>query len=100
VKRILVAEALLIGVLGAVIGTLAGAGLVVIYVVTTAGTPFGYPDFPAWPAALSSVRPALLLGAVAALTAPLLTSLAAWLPAQQAVRGPVVESLAEGQRGW
>jgi len=100
VSRILITEGLLMGVLGALIGTLAGVGLVVVYVVTSAGAPFGYPDFPAWPAALSSAQPALLRGAVAALAAPFLTAAAAWLPARRAVRGPVMENLAEARRGW
>jgi ABC-type lipoprotein release transport system permease subunit len=93
-------EGLLIGVFGALLGTLAGAGLVIVYVVTNAGAGFGYPDFPAWEAALSSARPAIVRGLVAMLVAPILTALAAWLPARRAVRGPVVENLAEARRGW
>jgi putative ABC transport system permease protein len=100
VSLILVTEGLLIGALGSWVGIVAGAGLVIVYVVTTAGAPFGYPDFPAWQAALNSVRPALLQGAIAALAAPLLAAAAAWLPARRAARGPIVESLAEGSRGW
>jgi putative ABC transport system permease protein len=100
VQQILAVEGLLIGVLGALLGTLAGAGLVIVYVVTNAGAGFGYPDFPVWEAALSSARPAILRGLVAIPVAPLLTALAAWLPARRSLRGPVVENLAEARRGW
>jgi ABC-type lipoprotein release transport system permease subunit len=100
VHRILAVEGLMIGVLGALLGTLAGAGLVIVYVVANAGAGFGYPTFPAWEAALSSARPAFLKGLVAILAAPLLTMLASWLPARRAVRGPVAENFAEARRGW
>lgn len=100
VARILIVEGLLIGGLGAVFGTLAGAGLVLVYGVTSGGAAFGYPDFPVWAAALSSVRPALMRGLAAVLAAPLLTAAAAWLPARRAVHETVLENLAEGRRGW
>jgi predicted lysophospholipase L1 biosynthesis ABC-type transport system permease subunit len=59
VRRILMVEGSLVGALGALVGTLAGAGVVMLYVVTSAGAA-RLPDFPAWLAALSSAEPALL----------------------------------------
>jgi ABC-type lipoprotein release transport system permease subunit len=100
VRRILTVEGLLMGVVGAILGTAAGVGLVLVVVVTSGGAPFGYPDFPAWEAAIASARPALERGLLALAAAPLLTAIAAWLPARRAVRGSVAENLAEGQRGW
>jgi len=100
VRRILTVEGLLMGIVGAIFGTVAGVGLVLVVVVTSGGAPFGYPDFPAWEAAIASARPALERGLLAIVAAPLLTAAAAWLPARRAVRGSVAENLAEGQRGW
>lgn len=90
VQGILAIEGLLVGMLGALVGTVAGSGLVMVYVVTSAGAAFGYPDFPAWPAALSSAEPAVLRGLLAMVAAPALTAFAAWLPTRRAVRGPVL----------
>lgn len=85
-QTIVLAEGMLIGVLGAVLGLMAGVGIVVIYVVVSAGTPFGFPDFPAWPAAIESARPALGRGLLALIAAPILTASAAWLAARRGVR--------------
>jgi len=69
----------------AVFRLLAGVGIVVIYVVVSAGTPFGFPDFPAWPAAIESARPALGRGLVALIAAPILTATAAWMAGRRSV---------------
>ena len=100
VESILIIEGLLLGGLGAIAGTLAGAGVVVSYVVVSAGSPLGFPDFPIWEAAWSTVQPALERGLLACIATPALTALAAWLPARRALRGSVVENLAEGSRPW
>jgi putative ABC transport system permease protein len=100
VRRILTVEGLLLGIVGAILGTVAGVGLVLVVVVTNGGAPFGYPDFPAWEAATASARPALERGLLAVAAAPLLTAAAAWLPARRAVRGSVAENLTQGQREW
>jgi len=84
-QTVVVAEGMLIGLLGAVLGLLAGVGIVVIYVVVSAGTPFGFPDFPAWPAAIESARPALGRGLVALIAAPILTATAAWMAGRRSV---------------
>ena len=84
-QTIVVTEGLLIGFLGALLGLLAGLGIVVIYVVVSAGSAFGFPDFPAWPAAIASARPALARGLLALVVAPILTALAAWLAGRRSV---------------
>jgi putative ABC transport system permease protein len=100
VQAVVFTEGLVMGFLGAMIGILAGAGLVVLYVVISAGSPFGYADFPVWPAALDSVRPALGRGLLAAIAMPALSALAAWLPVRRSLTGPVRESLGGAGRGW
>jgi len=99
-RAVVLTEGLLVGVLGALMGILAGAGIVLLYVVITAGTPFGFPDFPAWPAALASVRPALGRGLLAAVATPLLAALAAWLPARSALGSPALEAVIGAAQAW
>jgi putative ABC transport system permease protein len=84
-QTIVITEGLLIGFLGALLGLLAGLGIVVIYVVVSAGSAFGFPDFPAWPAAIASARPALARGLLALIVAPILTALSAWLAGRRSV---------------
>lgn len=100
VRSVVVIEGLLFGVLGAVVGMAAGAGVVVVYTTVSGGSSMGFPDFPVWEAALASLRPALGRGLMALLLTPLLTAFVAWIPARHLLRGPVTETLAEGQRAW
>jgi putative ABC transport system permease protein len=100
VHGILILEGLLLGGLGALVGTLAGAGVVMSYVVVTAGSAMGFSEFPIWETAWSTVQPALARGLLAGIATPALTALAAWLPARRALRGSVVEILNEGTRPW
>ena len=93
VNTIVIVEGLLFGLLGAGVGILVGAGVVAIYIVVSGGSAFGYPDFPVWEVALASIRPALTRGILAMAVSPLLTALAAWLPARAALSGSVVETL-------
>jgi ABC-type antimicrobial peptide transport system permease subunit len=97
VRSIVLVEGLLFGLTGAFVGTLAGAGLVILYVVCTGGSAFGFPDFPTWETAFASVGPALERGLIALLVSPLLTAVASILPLRRTLRGTVVESL--GSRG-
>lgn len=100
VRTVLLAEGLLLGGLGASLGVAAGVGLVLIYIVVSAGSPLGFPDFPIWPAALASARPALGRGLLAAAATPALAALAAWLPARRMLRGSVAETLASRANIW
>jgi putative ABC transport system permease protein len=93
VTTIVIVEGLLFGVLGAGVGILVGAGVVVIYIVVTVGSAFGYPDFPVWDVALASIQPALARGITALAFSPLLVALAAWLPARATLQGNVIETL-------
>lgn len=95
VQTVFIAEGALLGVLGAGFGLAAGGGVVLIYTAVSAGSPMGFPDFPVWPAALNTLREALRHGALALLATPVLTGWIAWLSTRRALRGTVVESLAE-----
>jgi len=93
VSTIVIVEGLLFGLIGAGVGILVGAGVVVIYIVITGGSAFGYPDFPVWEVALGSIQPALARGIIALAASPLLIALAAWLPTRATVQGSVIETI-------
>lgn len=94
VQGIVILEGMLLGLVGAGVGVLAGSGLVMIFIVATGGSAFGFADFPVWEAGWASLGPALGRGLVALAAAPLLAGAAAWLPARRTLRGSVVETLA------
>jgi putative ABC transport system permease protein len=100
VRIVVVVEGLLFGFLGAGLGLVGGAGVVVIYAVVSGGSAMGFTGFPVWPAAWASVAPALRTGMVALLLTPLLTAILAWIPARRLLQGSVTEALSEGGRGW
>ena len=83
ILRLISMEGLLTGFLGSMFGAVLGIGLVLLYVVISAGSPMGFPDFPMWRAAWASARPALGPGVLAILTTPWLTALSARIPAQK-----------------
>ncbi len=93
--RLLTIEGLLIGILGSLIGTILGIGLILLYVVTSAGSPLGFPDFPVWSAAWNSARPALSPGLFALLTTPWLTALSTTIPARRLLKAPIVGMLTQ-----
>ncbi len=90
VKRVVVGEAALLGVIGGGLGLVVGAGVVVIIAVTYGGNSWGVPDLDLWGAAWRSAQPALVNGLVGLFAAPLICSAAAWLPARSFVRGSAV----------
>jgi putative ABC transport system permease protein len=96
-RRLITIEGFLTGILGSTLGTILGIGLVLLYVVTSAGSPMGFPEFPVWTAAWNSARPALGPGLIAILTTPWLTALSARIPARRMLDETVVGML--GQRG-
>lgn len=93
VSSIVIVEGLLFGLIGAGAGIVVGTGVVVIHIVVSGGSAFGYPDFPVWEVALASIQPALTRGILALIVSPLLIALASWLPARAALRGTVIETL-------
>jgi len=93
VSTIVIVEGLLFGLIGAGAGIVIGTGVVVIHIIVSGGSAFGYPDFPVWEVALASIQPALTRGILALAISPLLIALASWLPARAALRGTVIETL-------
>ena len=73
------------GLIGAGLGLVAGAGLVAILAVVAGGNSFGVRLAP-WPSAWIAVRPALLNGLLGLLAAPLIAAGAAWLPTRAFLR--------------
>ncbi len=94
VQGIVILEGALVGLVGAGAGALAGAGLVLIYIVATGGSAFGFADFPVWEAGWASLQTALGRGLLALVAAPLLSGGAAWLAARRRLRGGVMDTLA------
>ena len=93
IRRLINIEGFLVGLVGSVLGTALGVGLVLVYVLISAGSPMGFPDFPVWSAAWNSARPALGPGIFAILTTPCLTALSARLPAPRILRASALEML-------
>ena len=98
IRRLINIEGFLVGLVGSVLGTVLGVGLVLVYVVISAGSPMGFPDFPVWSAAWNSARPALGPGIFAILTTPWLTALSARLPARRMLRASALEMLGQQNR--
>lgn len=97
VHKMISIEGFLVGLLGSILGVILGAGLVLGYVVISAGSPMGFPNFPIWTAAWNSTRPALIPGMIAVLITPLLTSLSARIPAGRMLDSSIVEMLGQRQ---
>jgi putative ABC transport system permease protein len=97
VTAIVIGEAALIGLLGGVIGLLAGIGLTAIFIAVNGGNMWGFQDLPLWASTWTSIRPALLNGSLGLLTAPFLCAGAAWLPARQILQGSIIEAIARQQ---
>ncbi len=99
VQAVVILEGALVGWIGAGVGVVAGAGLVMIYIVATGGSAFGFVDFPVWEAGWASLGPALTRGLVALAAAPLLSGVAAWLAVRRELHGSVMEILTP-RAGW
>ncbi len=84
-RRIIIGEAVLMGVVGGVVGVLAGLGLIVIIVMTYGFNSFGI-QLDLWQTALSAMQTALLTAVVGLIASPLIAGLAAWFPAQHSIR--------------
>jgi hypothetical protein len=99
VQWLVLLEAAAVGVMGAIVGTLVGLAsslvyLVVFYTAAVEGAGFGMPTWASVSrgvaAGLASARWIALFGLA---LAPLLTMLAAWLPARRAANLPIIEAI-------
>ena len=86
-------EAALMGLVGGVVGLIAGAGLTVIYCLSYGGIPFGLVDLDLWNGAWQAVQPALLNGLIGIVIAPIVSAGAAWLPTRSILRGTAIETI-------
>jgi ABC-type antimicrobial peptide transport system permease subunit len=93
VMAVVAGEAALMGLLGGLLGLVAGAGITAILAVTYGGNGWGIPGLDLWPAAWRSMQPALLNGLVGMLIAPFICAGAAWLPARAILRSPAIETI-------
>lgn len=91
-RRIILGEAALMGVVGGVVGFLAGLGAVVIIVMTYGLNSIGVAQN-LWDAALASIQPAAVMGIIGFIIAPLIAALAAWLPARSILREKPVAAI-------
>jgi putative ABC transport system permease protein len=99
VQRLILLEAAAVGVMGAIVGTLVGTAsslvyLVVFYTAAVEGAGFGTPT---WASVSNGIATGLADARWIALfglaLAPLLTMLAAWLPARRAANLPIIEAI-------
>ena len=99
VRELVLLEAACVGVIGALIGGLAGMSGVLMYTLmwyTSAVEAMGFGS-PTWASVSTSVGSALQgvapIAALALVAAPLLTMLAAWSPAHMAAHLPIIEAI-------
>ncbi|MBN1964915.1 MAG: FtsX-like permease family protein [Anaerolineae bacterium] len=93
VRALVMGEATLMGLVGGLFGLVAGAGFVLIFVVTYGGNSWGI-TFDLWQAAFKSTGPAVINGLVGLIAAPVVAALAAWGPTRRLLREKPVETLA------
>jgi putative ABC transport system permease protein len=77
IRRMVAAEAASYGLIGGLLGLIAGGGLVALYVSISAGNAFGFTDFPLGEVLWNTLQPSLTSGLLALALAPGITTLAA-----------------------
>jgi ABC-type antimicrobial peptide transport system permease subunit/class 3 adenylate cyclase len=90
---VVVGEAALIGLLGGLLGLVAGLGLTLIFGLSYGGIPFGLVDLPLWEAAWDASPAAIVAGLAGVVIAPLVGGLAAYWPSRSALRGTAIETI-------
>ncbi|HVO41484.1 MAG TPA: FtsX-like permease family protein [Aggregatilineales bacterium] len=92
IRAVILGEAAMIGLLGGLIGVLAGVGATVISVVTYGGSAWDT-SLALWSAALQSARSALLVGLIGIVAMPLISAVVAWIPARSILSHNPIETL-------
>jgi putative ABC transport system permease protein len=77
IRRMVAVEAASYGLLGGLLGLIAGTGLVALYVSVSGGNAFGFSEFPLGEVLWNTLRPSLSSGLLALALAPGITTLAA-----------------------
>jgi putative ABC transport system permease protein len=93
VTMVVISEGVLIGVIGGVIGLIAGVGLSMIFALSYGGQTYGLPDLPLWKAGWEATSPALRHGVLALLAIPFLSALSAWFPCRSIVHSSPIETM-------
>ena len=93
VLTVVTGEAALIGLIGSVLGIIAGVGIGAIFALAHGANVWGYPEVDLWHAAGRAVGPALCNGLLSLVVAPPLSAASAWLPGRRILRGPAIETL-------
>jgi putative ABC transport system permease protein len=86
-------EAALIGLVGSLLGLIAGVGVGAIFTLAHGGKAWGYPALDLWDVAARAVGPALRNGLLSLVVAPPLSAAAVWLPGRRLLRGSAIETL-------
>lgn len=92
-KTLLVGEAALMGLIGGLLGALAGIGMVIILILTFGGRSWGILDLDLWAVTGRTLRPVLRNSVVGLPLLPLVAGAAAWLPVHSLLRGSAIANL-------
>jgi putative ABC transport system permease protein len=99
VRAVILGEAILIGGVGSLLGVFVGLGLTSILVLAGDHGGWGVREVPLWDLLRQVSRMSFLNGIVGMIAAPIISALAAWLPARAILRGTAIEALdAQRQR--
>lgn len=98
IVTILVFESLLVGLLGALLGTVTGLGIAALCPLTEGGIAWSLPNLDLRAAAVFVLWPAFRNGWWALIVAPLIAGAVAWPVARSAVRGAAVDALQPERR--
>ncbi|MCA9976114.1 MAG: ABC transporter permease, partial [Anaerolineales bacterium] len=90
---IIVGEAALMGVIGGLVGLVAGVGLAFIFGLSYGGISFGLVDLPLWEAVWEIAPTSVSSGIVGIIVAPLVAALAAYWPSRSVLRGTAMETI-------
>ncbi|MCP4423166.1 MAG: FtsX-like permease family protein, partial [Chloroflexi bacterium] len=86
-------EAALMGMIGGLLGLIAGTGITLIFALSYGGIPFGLMDLPLWEAALEALPAPIYSGLAGMIIAPFISALAAYWPSRSALRGTAMETI-------
>ncbi|MCP5101622.1 MAG: FtsX-like permease family protein, partial [Chloroflexi bacterium] len=94
VQTVVIGEAALMGVIGGVIGGLAGLGIVVILIVTYGGGSWGIQIVDVWAVVTRTLPSPLINGLVGLIAIPIISAIAAYWPTKAVVQGTPLQTLA------
>lgn len=90
---IVTGEAALMGLIGGLVGLIAGLGLAFIFGLSYGGISFGLVDLPLWAAVWEIAPTAIGSGLAGMIIAPLVAAFAAYWPSRAVLRGSAIETL-------